>query len=153
MKVLRSKQFILSADSSIMSHYRDNLLFGYFAGVPAGKLSPFLYEKIFCPSVKIDKITGEAFYAPLGLRRIESALRTNFEKKDVFIAHPDHLHKSVGKDTKVIGIEVMDPFGASPVPMTTTNGHIRKERKSFKKLCLKVKELKKKNLGMPWAAR
>jgi len=145
MRVLKSKQFVLSADSSIMSHYRGNLLFGYFAGVSVGKINPFLYEKIFCPSIKFDKITGEAFYAPLGLRRIESALRNNFEKENVFISHPDHLNKSIGKDTKVLGIEVMDPFGTSPTMMTMKEGQVRKERMSFKNLCLRAKELKKKN--------
>ena len=108
---MKSKKYVLSADSSIMSHYRDNLLFGYFAGVPVGKLNPYLYEKIFCPTIKFNKITGEAFHAPLGLRRIESALKNNFETQDVFISHPNHINKSVGKDTKVVGIEVMDPFG------------------------------------------
>jgi len=145
MEILNSKQLVLSADTSIMSHYRDNLLFGYFAGVPVGKLNPYLYEKIFCPSIKFDKVTGEALFAPLGLRRIESALKNNFGKKEVFISHPEHLNKSVDKNTKVVGIEVMDPFGTSPVPIVTTDGHIRKERTSFKKLCQKVKELKKKN--------
>jgi len=67
------------------------------------------------------------------------------KKKNVFISHPDHLNKSVGKDTKVLGIEVMDPFGTSPTMMTMKNGHVRKERMSFKKLCLRAKELKKKN--------
>jgi len=142
---LDSKQFVLSADPSIMSHYRGNLLFGYFAGVPVGKLNPYLYEKIFCPSVKINKKTGEAIYAPLGLRRIESALRNKIEKKDLLVSHPYHINKSIGENTKIVGIEVMDPFGASPVPMTTSEGHVRNERASFKKLCEKIKELKKEN--------
>lgn len=127
-----------------MSHYRDNLLFGYFAGVPVGKLNPYIYEKIFCPSVKFDKTNGKAFYAPLGLRRIESAIRNNIKKNDVFISHPDFLNKSVTGDTQILGIEVMDPFGTSPTIMSAKNGHVRKERMSFKKLCLRAKELKKK---------
>ncbi|MCZ6581872.1 MAG: radical SAM protein [Thaumarchaeota archaeon] len=142
---MNSNRFVLSADPSVMSHYRNNLLFGYFAGVPVGKLSPYIYEKIFCPTVKFDKNSGEALFAPLGLRRIESALKNSFGKKDVFVSHPEHLTKSVDKDTKVVGIAVMDPFGTSPVPIATTERHIRKERLSFKRLCLKVKELKKKN--------
>ena len=140
-----SKKFVLSSDSSILSHYRNNLLFGYFAGVPVGKLSPLLYEKIFCPTVKTNKKTGEALFAPLGLRRIEGALQDDFGKKDVFVAHPDYINKSIDRETKVVAIEVMDPFGLSPVPLDTHDGQIKKERDSFKKLCMKVKDLKKKN--------
>ena len=88
---MESKKFVLSADSSILSHYRNNLLFGYFAGVPVGKLNPKLYEKIFCPTVKIDKKTGQSLYAPLGLRRIESSLQDYYGKQDVFVAHPYHI--------------------------------------------------------------
>ena len=54
-----------------------------------------------------------------GLRRIESSLiQGGYKREDVFIEHPDMLHKSIGPDTKVVGINVMDPLGMAPVTTT-----------------------------------
>ena len=33
-------------------------------------------------------------------------------------SHPEMLHKSIGPDTKVVGINVMDPLGMAPVTTT-----------------------------------
>jgi len=140
------QQFVLSADRSIMSHYRHNLLFGFLSSFPAEKFKPLIYKKIFCPSVEFDRNTGKAFYAPIGIRRIESGLRKHFNENNIFLAHPEHIEKSVGNDTKIIGIEVMDPFGIGPVPTTFQNGNMNPLSSiTFKELCQKVKELKKKN--------
>lgn len=140
------RQFVLSADRTLMSHYRGNMLFGFLASFPAEKVNPYIYKKIFCPSINYDRNTAEAFYAPLGIRRIEGGLMHGFDKKDILIAHPEHLEKSVGKETKIIGLEVMDPFGIGPVPSTSHNGDMNPINKiTFKKLCQKVKKLKEKN--------
>jgi len=140
------RQFVLSADRTLMSHHRGNMLFGFLASMPSEKVNPYIYNKVFCPSVKFDKNTGEAFYAPLGIRRIEGGLMYGFDKKNILIAHPEHLEKSVGKETKVIGLEVMDPFGIGPVPSTSHNGELNPiNRITFKKLCKKIKKLKEKN--------
>ncbi len=140
------RQFVLSADRSLMSHYRGNMLFGFLASFPAEKVNPYIFKKVFCPSVNFDKKTGESFFAPVGIRRIESGLINNFNKKNVFLSHPEHIEKSVGDNTKIIGIEVMDPFGNGPVPSTSHNTQMNPINSlTFKKLCHNVKKLKQKN--------
>jgi len=117
---MRGKPFILSADRSLMSHYRDDVLFGFIACMPAEKVNKRIYEQVFCPSVEFNKGSGEAYVAPLGLRRVEAGLMYGFDRKDIFLAHPDHLEKAIGEDTKIVGLNVMDPLGAGPVPSATT---------------------------------
>ena len=139
------RPYVLSADRSLMSHYRDNMLYGFIACFPAEKINPLIYKEVFCPSVEFDRSTGQAFAAPLGLRRIEGGLMEGFEKDDIFISHPDHLEKSVGEDTKIVGINTMDALGVGPVPSATTQGTLTPiNRISFRDLCKKVKKLKEK---------
>ena len=40
-----------------------------------------------------------------------SLIQGGYKREDVFVAHPEMLHKSIGPDTKVVGINVMDPLG------------------------------------------
>lgn len=58
-----------------------------------------------CPPVETDPVTGEAKVAQVGLRRVESALLQGDKKDEVFVANPDYLEKSIGPDTKVVGIK------------------------------------------------
>lgn len=106
---------VLTADRSLMSNYRDNMLFGFVACMPAEKLSKFLYYHVFCPSVPIYRDTGEAMLAPLGLRRVEASLIDGFGQKNVITAHCDYLERAVGQDTEVVGVNSMDPLGNSPL--------------------------------------
>ena len=143
---MKSKQYLLTADRTLMSHYRGNMLYGFLSSLPAEKVNPHIYKEIFCPSVKFNRKTGEAQCAPLGIRRIEGGLLNEFRREDVLLTHPDHLHKSLGQDTKIVGIEVMDAFGFSPVPLVFNHGLVNSINIiTFKKLCQKIKDLKKKN--------
>jgi len=38
----------------------------------------------------------------------------------VIVAHPDHLDKVVGSNTKVLGISGFDPLGIAPATSTFT---------------------------------
>jgi radical SAM superfamily enzyme YgiQ (UPF0313 family) len=143
---MRGRQYVLTADRSLMSHYRDNMLFGFIVCFPAENVPPFMFKQVFCPAVPYDRGTGEADAAPLGLRRIEAGLiQGGFDRKDVIIAHPDHISKSIGQDTKIVGLNVMDPLGVGPFPSATTQGQVVTiNRVIFKDLCMKVKGLKEK---------
>jgi len=82
-------------------------LYGFIACGPYEVLPEWVFDKVFCPSVETDPITGEAKVAQIGLRRIESSLiQGGYKREEVFIGHPDMLHKSIGPDTKVVGINV-----------------------------------------------
>lgn len=47
---MHGKTFVLSADRSLMSPYRDNMLFGFIACMPAEKVNKHIYGQVFCPS-------------------------------------------------------------------------------------------------------
>ena len=118
MLELSGKRIVLTADRSLMTNYRGNFLYGFIACGPYEVLPEWVFDKVFCPAVETDPVTGEAKVAQVGLRRVESALHQGYDKKDVFVANPEHLAKSIGPDTKVVGINVMDPLGMAPVTTT-----------------------------------
>jgi len=49
-------------------------LYGFIACGPYEVLPEWVFDKVFCPSVETDPITGEVKVAQVGLRRIESSL-------------------------------------------------------------------------------
>jgi hypothetical protein len=75
---------------------------------------------VFCPSVPVNK-DGSVKYAPCGTRKIEATFLTNgFTKDDVIVAHPEHLHKVIGSNTKLLCITENDPLGIGPATSTFT---------------------------------
>ncbi|MEM4443687.1 MAG: hypothetical protein QW593_05555, partial [Candidatus Nitrosocaldus sp.] len=142
---MSGKRIVLSADRTLMSHYRDNMLFGFIATFPEEKIPSFIYKSIFCPSVEFNKATGEAVVAPLGLRRVEGGLLKAFRRDEVFVAHPDHIEKAIGNDTEIVGLNVMDPRGIGPVPSALTQGKMTPiNRISFRNLCYRLKSLRER---------
>ena len=115
---MSGKRIVLTADRSLMTNYRGNFLYGFIACGPYEVLPEWVFDKVFCPAVETDPITGEAKVAQVGLRRIEAALHQGYKKDEVFVANPEHLKKSIGPDTKVVGINVMDPLGMAPVTLS-----------------------------------
>jgi hypothetical protein len=108
------KRIVLTADRSLMTNYRGNFLYGFIACGPYELLPEFVFDKIFCPSVETDPNTGEVKTAQCGLRRIEAALLKEYRRDEILLAHPEMLDKCVGPETKVVGINVMDPLGMAP---------------------------------------
>jgi radical SAM superfamily enzyme YgiQ (UPF0313 family) len=103
-----------------MSEYNGGIFLGFSACVPRGLIPDPLYFSLFCPSVEVNE-DGSAKYAPCGARKIEAALLNNgFKREDVIVAHPEHLEKVVGPDTKVVGITENDPLGMGPATSTFT---------------------------------
>jgi radical SAM superfamily enzyme YgiQ (UPF0313 family) len=115
---MKGRRIVLTADRSLMTNYRGNYLFGFLACGPYRFETSLPYDYIFCPTVEADKVTGEAKVAQCGLRRVEASLLTNHKREDVIIAHPNYLEKVVGEETKVVGINAMDPLGMAPVTST-----------------------------------
>lgn len=115
-------KIVLTADRTLMSEYAGNIFFGFSASAPRGYLPDWFYYHFICPSVPVNKENGEAFYAPVGLRKIEAKLlEYGFRKDEVIIAHPDYLNKAIGADTKVVSITTFDPLGIGPVTSTFSN--------------------------------
>ncbi|TAK17223.1 MAG: radical SAM protein, partial [Nitrosarchaeum sp.] len=127
-----------------MTNYRGNFLYGFIACGPYEVLPEWVFDKVFCPPVETDPITGESKVAQVGLRRVESALLQGYKRDEVFIANPEMLEKSIGPDTKVVGINVMDPLGMAPVTTTMSPEKLSYVAMKFKKMCANIIQLKKK---------
>lgn len=141
---MAGKRIVLTADRSLMTNYRGNFLYGFIACGPYELLPEWVFDKVFCPAVETDPNTGEAKVAQVGLRRVESALLQGYRRDEVFVANPDYLEKSIGPDTKVVGINVMDPLGMAPVTTTMSPEKLSYVAMKFKRMCAKIIQLKKK---------
>jgi len=138
------KRIVLTADRSLMTNYRGNFLYGFIACGPYELLPEFVFDKIFCPSVETDPNRGEVKVAQCGLRRIEAALLKEYRRDEILLAHPEMLDKCVGPETKVVGINVMDPLGMAPVTTTMSPEKLSYVAMKFKKMCASIIQLKKK---------
>ncbi|MEM4188022.1 MAG: radical SAM protein [Candidatus Hadarchaeum sp.] len=106
-------EIVLTAEYSLMSDYRGSEFLGFAACAP--EIVPeWLYRLVICPP--LPHHNGVVKYAPGGTRKIEAALlERGF---DVVVAHPDHLDKVIGDETKVLGITSNDPLGMGPASST-----------------------------------
>lgn len=113
-------QIVLTADRTLMSEYNGGIFLGFSACVPRGLIPDTLYFSLFCPSVKVNP-DGSPEVAPCGTRKTEAALLSNgFRREDVIVAHPDHLGKVIGPNTRVLGVTENDPLGMGPATSTFT---------------------------------
>ena len=142
--MVAGRRIVLTADRSLMTNYRGNFLYGFIACGPYELVPEFVFDKLFCPSVETIKNTGEVKVAQCGLRRVESALLKEYTRDDLLIAHPNMLDRCVGPNTKVIGINVMDPLGMAPVTTTMSPEKLSYVAMKFKKMCASIIQLKKK---------
>ncbi|MGA8842633.1 MAG: radical SAM protein, partial [Nitrososphaeraceae archaeon] len=127
-----------------MTNYRGNFLYGFIACGPYELVPEFVFDKLFCPSVETIRSTGEVKVAQCGLRRVEGALLKEYTRDEILVAHPNMLDRCVGPDTKVIGINVMDPLGMAPVTTTMSPEKLSYVAMKFKKMCASIIQLKKK---------
>jgi len=111
---------VLTADRTLMSEYGGAIFLGFSACVPRGLVPDSLYFRLFCPPVEANE-DGSAVVAPNGTRKIEAALLDyGFRREDVIVAHPEHLDKVIGPETKALGITENDPLGIGPATTTFT---------------------------------
>ncbi len=113
---------VLVADRSLMSNFRGNYILGFLSCAPSDIIPDVVYDRLFAPPVDAFP-DGRARVAPMGLRRIESALLADgtYRRSDVAIAHPHHIDSVVGPETEVVGINAMDPLGMGPVTSSFTH--------------------------------
>ncbi len=103
-----------------MSEYGGGIFLGFSACIPNGIVPDWLYFNLFCPPIKVNP-DGSAPVAPCGTRKLESALLdADFGRDEIVVAHPEHLSKVVGPDTKILGITENDPLGIGPATSTFT---------------------------------
>jgi len=113
-------KIVLTADRTLMSEYHGGIFLGFSACVPKGIIPDWAYFSFFCPSVGVLE-NGAAKYAPYGTRKVEAALlEYGFKADEVVVAHPEHLHKVIGPNTRVVGVTENDPLGIGPATTTFT---------------------------------
>lgn len=110
---------VLTTDRTLMSEYR-HIPLGDFAGcAPANRLPRALFDFI---APELPASNGLAIRAPYGLRKLEAALLNGFSDNEVVVVHPNHLEEFIGEDTRVVGVNTMDPLGLGPVSKLFTWG-------------------------------
>ncbi len=103
-----------------MSEYHGNIFLGFGACMSKGLIPDEVYFTYLCPPVESNE-DGSAKYAQLGTRKIEAALYDyGFKPEEVIVAHPDHLEKAIGPETRVVGLTEHDPLGYGPPTSTFT---------------------------------
>jgi len=74
---------------------------------------------------------------------VESALLQGYKRDEIMTVNPDYIEKSIGADTKIVGINVMDPLGMAPVTNTMSPEKLSYVAMKFKKMCADIIQLKK----------
>lgn len=139
-------KIVLVGDHTLSTEYRDVSLFGFLACAPSRYVPEFLFNHVFAPVAKKLE-NGETLYAQYGLRKLEAALLKKFKRSEIIVAHPHALGKVVGNETKVVGINAMDPLGLGPVTSSFSfgKGGTPYNKLKFMKILEQIREKQKKH--------
>ncbi|MHA1835961.1 MAG: B12-binding domain-containing radical SAM protein [Candidatus Odinarchaeia archaeon] len=139
-------KIILTADETLMTEYGGASFLGFVLCAPRRFLPNALVRYVICPKPKMNGNTVIA--PPYALRKVEATLvNYGFSRNNIIMAHPSRLKKAVSRDTKVVGINAVDPMGRGPVSWTLRHllgGGKPVTQVAFEILMKKIKALKNK---------
>ena len=110
-------KYVLVSDSSLSASYRHFPLLEFLPSAPVQAIPNPIYYFLKGPLYPPDK-EGRSTISTYSLRKIEAALLQKYDRKDVVVAHEDHLSNFVKDDTEVIAVNTMDPLGIGPLTMS-----------------------------------
>jgi len=113
-------RFVLTADETLMTDFRDVPLATFFSCIPTDFWISRQVFRLLAPRPQTDG--GFAIRAPYGIRKVEASLVKRFGRDAVAVVDPLHLDKFLNGNTEAVGIYTMDPLGLGPVSMSFTVG-------------------------------
>jgi len=112
-------RIVLTSDRTLTGEFHHIPLLDFFSCAPVEKTPKFLYDFL---TGQLPTYNGLLVRAPYPLRKIEAGLLRGYKPNEIAVVHPDHIHKFIDEDTKIVGINSMDPLGLGPVSMMFTYG-------------------------------
>jgi len=141
-------EIVLTADRALFTDFSDMSFLGFGLCLPYRLVPKIIQYKFLSPKVPADR-EHRAKIAPYALSKLEAALlRSGFSRESVIITPPEHLEHVIDKETKVVGVHVVDPLGLAPVSWTLrsiSGGGVTCTEYEFRSLMKNLNELRKKN--------
>ncbi len=141
-RLQRGFPIVLTADRTLMAHY-ELLIEGMVSATQTTRTPGLLMKHLLAPPMPSDG--PRAHLAPLGLRRIEAALRKrSWSADEVAVVTPESVACAIGADTRVIGISSGDPLGLgmNSTTMTGLLGGTVYTSKWFQQLLWRLQDLR-----------
>lgn len=110
-------KYVLISDATLSSNYRDFPLLDFLPCAPSRAVPGSIYRFLKGPGLPA-KPDGQSLFAPYSIRKLVSSMTRKIDRKDIAVAHENHLQDFIRDDTEVIGISTMDPLGIGPTTMS-----------------------------------
>ncbi|MCS7142523.1 MAG: B12-binding domain-containing radical SAM protein [Aigarchaeota archaeon] len=112
-------QVVLTFDPSLGHMFHNFPLLSFLPCAPVRYIPAPIYHYLAKPDVPADEY-GRAILATYGIRKIEAALVKKSRLK-VAVMHPKYVDRAISNDTKIIGVNTMDPLGIGPLSLMFNN--------------------------------
>ncbi len=110
-------KYVLISDSTLSSNYRDFPLLDFLPCAPSRAVPGSIYKFLKGPGLPA-KPDGQSLFAPYSIRKLVASMTRKIDRKDIAVAHENHLQDFIKDDTEVIGVSTMDPLGIGPTTMS-----------------------------------